>query len=239
MTKVFLWLSTGSPQGCYPPQDALRTHDCTSIRPTSTVIKFTDDTTVVGLVKQTRRHAGRRSRGWQRVLPAQLTAQHQQNQVNGHKDDVDVNMNIATQQRWFNRPSRNCPSWSRYGRGYTGGLLLLRHRECSAMLHRSTVCQLLSGRQKSSAEGRGTAQEIISCPRSSLENIVRARKITAEPSHLVNCLIPGLSELFTPKICCNTAHAISEDIFCVRYSVFIDFICLFPFFLCADQEQHS
>lgn len=44
------------------------------------------------------------------ALPAQLMARHQQNQVNDHKDDVDVNVNIATQQRWFDRPGRNCPS---------------------------------------------------------------------------------------------------------------------------------
>lgn len=44
------------------------------------------------------------------VLPAQLTARHQQNQVNDHKDDVDVNMNIATQQRRFDGPGRNYPS---------------------------------------------------------------------------------------------------------------------------------
>lgn len=44
------------------------------------------------------------------VLPAQLTAQHQQNQVNDRKDDVDVNMKMATQQRRFDWPARNCPS---------------------------------------------------------------------------------------------------------------------------------
>lgn len=110
------------------------------------------------------------------VLPAQLTAQHQQKRVNDPEDDVDVNMNIATQQRWLDRPGRNCPSRGRYGRESTGGLLSLHHRECSAVLHHSAACQLFSGRQKSSAEGRGTAQEIISCPRSSLENIVSSRQ---------------------------------------------------------------
>lgn len=49
-TSSTLTLSTGTPQGCVfsPLLFSLFTHDCSPIHPTNTIIKFADDTTMVG-----------------------------------------------------------------------------------------------------------------------------------------------------------------------------------------------
>lgn len=51
-TSSPLVLSTGTPQGCVlsPALFTLFTHDCAATHPTNTVVKFADDTTVVGLI---------------------------------------------------------------------------------------------------------------------------------------------------------------------------------------------
>lgn len=51
LSSSTLSLSTGSPQGCVRPLlYALYTYNCTSIHPSSTIIKFGDDKTLVGLI---------------------------------------------------------------------------------------------------------------------------------------------------------------------------------------------
>ena len=51
-TSATLILNTGAPQGCVlsPLLYSLFTHDCMSRHGSNTIIKFADDTTVVGLI---------------------------------------------------------------------------------------------------------------------------------------------------------------------------------------------
>ena len=51
-TSATLILNTGAPQGCVlnPLLYSLFTHDCTARHNSNTIIKFADDTTVVGLI---------------------------------------------------------------------------------------------------------------------------------------------------------------------------------------------
>ncbi|KAL0199254.1 hypothetical protein M9458_007794, partial [Cirrhinus mrigala] len=51
-TSTAISLSTGSPQGCVlsPLLYSLYTHDCTPVHHSNTIVKFADDTTVVGLI---------------------------------------------------------------------------------------------------------------------------------------------------------------------------------------------
>lgn len=50
-TSSTLTLNTGTPQGCVPsPLYSLFTNDCLPIHPSNTIVKFADDTTIVGLI---------------------------------------------------------------------------------------------------------------------------------------------------------------------------------------------
>lgn len=51
-TSSTLTLNTGVPQGCVlsPALFTLFTHDCTPIHSSNTIVKFADDTTIVGLI---------------------------------------------------------------------------------------------------------------------------------------------------------------------------------------------
>ena len=51
-TSATLILNTGAPQGCVlsPLLYAMFTHDCVAKHDSNTIIKFADDTTVVGLI---------------------------------------------------------------------------------------------------------------------------------------------------------------------------------------------
>ena len=66
-TSTTLILNTGAPQRCVlsPLLYSLFSHDCVAKHDSNTIIKFADDTTVVGLITDTMRQTiGRRSETW-------------------------------------------------------------------------------------------------------------------------------------------------------------------------------
>ena len=66
-TSATLILSTGAPQGCVlsPLLYSLLTHECVTKHDSNTMIKFADDTTVVGLITDNDETAySRRSETW-------------------------------------------------------------------------------------------------------------------------------------------------------------------------------
>ena len=66
-TSATLILNTGAPQGCVlsPLLYSLFTHDCMARQNSNTIIKFADDTTVVGLITDNDEIKGGRSETWQ------------------------------------------------------------------------------------------------------------------------------------------------------------------------------
>ncbi|KAI4890335.1 hypothetical protein NFI96_001135 [Prochilodus magdalenae] len=58
-------LSTGAPQGCVlsPLLFTLLTHDCAAMHSSNHIIKFADDTTVVGLISKNTEHTERKCNG--------------------------------------------------------------------------------------------------------------------------------------------------------------------------------
>ena len=62
-TSAMLILNTGAPRGCVLSHllYSLITHDCTARHNSNNIIKFADDTTVVGLITDNYEPTGRRS----------------------------------------------------------------------------------------------------------------------------------------------------------------------------------
>lgn len=122
-----------------------------------------------------------------RVLPAQLTAQHQQNQVSDHKDEVDVSMNIATQQRWFGT-----------GPAETVLLEVVMEEKLLVAPPSRVLCFAAVRSASCLVAGRKAPQKTEELPRkSSVAHVPpwkislalgRARKITADTSHLAPVL---------------------------------------------------
>ncbi|KAI3352074.1 hypothetical protein L3Q82_020887, partial [Scortum barcoo] len=83
-TSSTLTLNTGAPQGCVlsPLLYSLFTHDCVATHSSNTIVKFADDTTVIGLITGDDETAYREVRGQSPdiLVPGQQPpSQHQQN----------------------------------------------------------------------------------------------------------------------------------------------------------------
>jgi gmma-aminobutyric acid receptor subunit gamma len=67
-TSATMILNTGAPQGCvlsvYIVLYSLFTHYCVAKHNSNTIIKFADDTTVIGLITDSDETIGRRSENW-------------------------------------------------------------------------------------------------------------------------------------------------------------------------------